>query len=284
MGKKPDARAEPARELYIQGMKLIDIANKLNVPPGTVRRWKSTYGWDDTENGKSERSEKKSERSEKEANVRKEVEQVIENDKLNDKQKLFCLYYVRCFNATKAYQRAYGVDYKTAASIGYRLLENDGVREEIKRLKQNRLNRQMLDEHDIFQRYMDIAFSDIKDYVKFRQEEVQVMGAFGPIFDQEKNPVIKKVNAIWFKDSDTVDGSLIAEVKQGKDGASIKLLDQMKALDWLTKHMGMATEEQKAKIALLKKQAESNSFNEDETGIVEIAPVLPDEEGGGVDT
>lgn len=43
-------------------MKLVEIAAKLDVPPGTVRRWKSTHNWD------NERSEctkkKKSERSE----------------------------------------------------------------------------------------------------------------------------------------------------------------------------------------------------------------------------
>ena len=61
-------------------------------------------------------------------NVKKEaiaeaVEQVIENTELTDKQRLFCVLYVKCFNATKAYQKAYEVDYNTAASIGYKLLE-----------------------------------------------------------------------------------------------------------------------------------------------------------------
>ena len=95
--------------------------------------------------------------------------------------RLFCLYYVRCFNTTKAYQKAYGCDYATAASIGYRLLAKDGVRAEIQRLKQARLNRELLDESDIFQKYMDIAFADITDYVEFGREKVQVMGAFGPV-------------------------------------------------------------------------------------------------------
>jgi phage terminase small subunit len=54
--------SDKAYELYRSGMKLVDIATELDVPPGTVRRWKSTHNWD------SERSEKtpkkKSERSE----------------------------------------------------------------------------------------------------------------------------------------------------------------------------------------------------------------------------
>ena len=46
------------------------------------------------------------------------------------------------------------------------------MRDEIMRLKQSRLNRELLDEHDIFQKYMDIAFADIMDYVEFGREEI----------------------------------------------------------------------------------------------------------------
>lgn len=59
MPKKPDERIEPAKQMYLDGMKLIDIAKQLDLPEGTVRRWKSTHKWD------SERSDKK------DANVRK---------------------------------------------------------------------------------------------------------------------------------------------------------------------------------------------------------------------
>ena len=45
--------------MFLDGMKLVEIASQLELPEGTVRRWKSTHNWD------NERSEKKSERSEK---------------------------------------------------------------------------------------------------------------------------------------------------------------------------------------------------------------------------
>ena len=35
-----------AEEMYKRGMKLVDIAKKLDVPASTVRRWKSTQNWD----------------------------------------------------------------------------------------------------------------------------------------------------------------------------------------------------------------------------------------------
>ena len=41
-------------------MKLVEIASQLNLPEGTVRRWKSTHNWESERSGKNnERSEKK---------------------------------------------------------------------------------------------------------------------------------------------------------------------------------------------------------------------------------
>lgn len=45
--------------MYLQGQKLVEIASQLNLPEGTVRRWKCTHKWE------NERSDKKSERSPK---------------------------------------------------------------------------------------------------------------------------------------------------------------------------------------------------------------------------
>lgn len=61
MARSPNEKAEKARELYKDGMRLVEIASQLDVPAGTVRRWKSTYNWDnersDCKTNKSERSE-----------------------------------------------------------------------------------------------------------------------------------------------------------------------------------------------------------------------------------
>ena len=274
MARAPDERIEQAKVMYLKGMKLVDIAGKLKVPEGTVRRWKCTHKWD------NERSDKNSERSHKKKSKQKEVveeaaEQILENSDLTDKQRLFCCFYIKCFNATKAYQKAYGVDYTTAQAAGSRMLKNVKVKEEIQKLKQNRLNREFLSEEDIFQKYMDIAFADITDYVEFGREEVQVMNMFGPVEIKDpktgkKVPLMKVVNTIRFKESIDVDGTIISEVKQGKDGASIKLADRMKALQWLSDHMDFATKEQQARIALLKAQTERmalDPFGEDEDGV-----------------
>ena len=65
MARAPDQRVQQAEAMFHDGKKLVEIANELHLPEGTVRRWKSTYKWE------SERSENNSERSEKKANVRK---------------------------------------------------------------------------------------------------------------------------------------------------------------------------------------------------------------------
>lgn len=268
MARAPDKRIDQAKAMYLSGLKLVEIANRLDVPEGTVRRWKCTHKWD------SERSDKKSERSEKRNSRRKQaiaedVDRVSEQTELTDKQRLFCLHYVRCFNATKAYQKAYGCSYDVANAEGYKLLVNPCIRETIHKLKQSRLNRELLDEHDIFQKYMDIAFADITDYLDFGTEEVPVIAMYGPVKIKdpetgEEKQLKKTVNTVWFKNSSEVDGTILAEVKQGKDGASIKLSDRMKALEWLSDHMNLATEEQRARIAQMKAQTDKLTGNNQE--------------------
>lgn len=275
MARGPNEKLEEAYKLYKAGMKLIDIANKLDVPPGTVRRWKSSYKWDGE--NQSERSEKKSEHSEKEIKrkaIAKEVDEVIENTDLTDKQRLFCIYYVRCFNATKAYQKAYECGYTTAVTNGPALLRNARIKEMILQLKRERLNREFLSEEDIFQKYMDIAFADITDYLEFGTEEVPVMAMYGPVKVKdeetgEEKQLTKIVNVVRFKESCNIDGTILSEVKQGKDGASIKLSDRMKALQWLSEHMDLATEKQKAEIAVLQAKVQAPEAETEDDGFLE---------------
>ncbi|WP_406541953.1 terminase small subunit [Clostridium ljungdahlii] len=156
----------------------------------------------------------------------------IENKELNDKQKLFCVYYIKCFNATKAYQKAYGCDYMSAASNGPRLMGNDRIRAEIERLKADKFKGAMLSPMDILQKYIDIAFSDITDYADFGNAEYKAKNKDG----KEEMHTYSFVN---FKNSNEVDGTIISEIKQGKDGISLKLESKKWALDFLAKHIGL---------------------------------------------
>ncbi len=292
-GEVKATNAELAYQDYLNGMKYKEIAEKYGVTINTVKSWKTRYkrSKDGKKSVHTKTGKVCTQKTDKN-NVKKEaiaeaVEQVIENTELTDKQRLFCVLYTKCFNATKAYQKAYGCSYETAMVRGSETLRNVKIKNEILRLKQNRLNREMLDESDIFQKYMDIAFSDITDFVEFGQEDVPVMAVYGPVQVKdeetgEKKTLTKRVNVVRFKDSSEVDGTLIAEVKQGKDGASIKLPDKMKALEWLGEHMDMATEEQRARIENIKaktKQIKGSGQDETEDKVMKLFEAI----GGALD-
>lgn len=44
--RKPDERISQAKEMYLNGMKLVEIASQLNLPEGTIRSWKNRQKWD----------------------------------------------------------------------------------------------------------------------------------------------------------------------------------------------------------------------------------------------
>ncbi len=261
MPKAKDARADRAFELYKQGRKLIEIANQLGVAEGTVRSWKNRYQWEDESNATlqkkiTQRCERKKQKKEvTKEDATNEVREVIENPELTDKQRLFCIYYIRCFNATKAYRKAYDADYATAVVNGPRLLGNARIKDEIFRMKQERFNREFLSESDIFQKYMDIAFADVTDFVEFGNEDVNVILDTG----EHKTITVSHVN---IKNDHEVDGTIISEISKGKDGVKVKLADRMKALQWLSDHMDLATEKQKAEVALLRAKAQMDSDEE----------------------
>lgn len=51
---RKDERKAEAFELYGQGLPLIDISRKLDVPEGTIRTWKRRGKWDEMKRRESE--------------------------------------------------------------------------------------------------------------------------------------------------------------------------------------------------------------------------------------
>lgn len=234
MAAKKNPLSDKAYEMYKQGMKLVDIAANLDVPPGTVRRWKSTHGWD------SERSEcvrkKKSERSGKKRTEKKPViedgtRETLRNDELTAEQQMFCIYYSRTFNAAQSYQKVYGCSYESAIANGSRLLTNAKVRAEIERLKEIKRQQIIASADDIVELQMRIAFGDIGMALGFGQDDMEL-----------KDGSTVKVNVMRLKESAQVDTQLIQSVTEGRGGVSITMKDSQKAIDWLTKYFLMHPE------------------------------------------
>ena len=96
----------------------------------------------------------------------------------------------------------------------------------------------LADADDVVEMHMRIAFADITDYVEIGREEVEVMGPFGPIEIKneetgENKKLTKEINVVKFKGHNQVDGTVIQQVKIGRDGASVKLADKQKSLEFL---------------------------------------------------
>lgn len=249
MPRKTDAKIEQAKTLYLDGKKLIDIANALEVPEGTVRSWKNRYKWDGDPNATLQKNKCNvaKEKKKKSKAVGEVTDEVLENSGLTAKQQLFCIYYVNSYNATISYQKAYGCKRETALVNGSRMLGNARIRELVEKLKKEKCEYILFDKEDIFQWHLNIATASITDFVSFGREKIQLTNMFGPVVDKEtKEPVMKEVNYVKFKESDDVDGRLIKKVKMGKDGASIELYDAYKSMEWLSKNMASGTERQQS--------------------------------------
>lgn len=264
--RNPDR--EKAEEIYLKhkgNIELVKIAEMLGRPPGTIRGWKNKDKWDDKLNGTFQKNEtKNTERSKKKKGkvndqvqedkaTKRIIKEVAANEELTDKQQLFCIYYLKYFNATKAYQKAYGVSYETALVAGPRLLGNVRIKQQIEKLKVERMAGIYLDGKDILQKYIDIAFADISDFVEFGQEEVVLKDDNGnPLLDENGQEITILRNYVNFKNSNEVDGTIINEVSKGKDGVKIKLADKMKALEFLANNIGLLSVQDQARVELEK--------------------------------
>lgn len=234
---------------------LVDLAEKHGIKLGTLKSRKSREKWSRDATKTVKGATIKEDASED------EVFYFSDDDEsgLNDKQRLFIAYYVKCWNATKAYQKAYGCAYTTAMTNGNQLLRNTKIREEITRVRDGLTEDALLDKRTLIQKWIDIAFADITDYVKFgRQEEVVYNDDGQPELDMNGNVKTYAFNYVHLNESAEIDGTLVTEVKQGKDGISVKLADKMKALEFLSKHMDLLNERELKQFQAEKIKAETD--------------------------
>ena len=261
MPRQRSPNRDKAKDMYISSkgkMLLKDIAAQLDVKDTQVRKWKSQDKWDEELKGNVTNRKRNVTKKSKGIDGQLKTEllpeeiETLNNEELTEKQRLFCLYYVRWFNATKAYQKAYGCDYTTAMVNGCKLLSNPKIQTHIQSIKDAKIKQSMYTAEDYFQKMMDIAYSDVTDYLEFGQEETLVMSMYGPIkienSNGDKELLKEKKNFVRLRESCEVDGTLIQEVKQGKEGVSVKLISKEFALKWLDKHYSDATDMQKAQL------------------------------------
>ncbi len=215
---------ERARGLYDDGKSLIDIADALGVARGTVRAWKSRYKWPESATKRNDVATqqhhgvtKRNGVATRRSAVAVKVAQIVDEfaEPLNDNQRVFAEYYADNRNATQAYIKAYNAEWSTANRNSARLMANPKVRAYVDELLKLKRESIMLKPDDVLEKYMRIAFANITDFAEFN------------------------AHGVMLKHSGYVDGGVIKEVKQTAEGTSIKLLDQLKALEWLAKYFDM---------------------------------------------
>lgn len=228
MARAPDKRIEQAKEMYLQGKKLVEIASQLNLPEGTVRRWKCTHKWD------NERSGKKSERSHRK-----------KGGQPGNKNAVGCGAPDQNRNAEK-----YGFFSKYLP---------DETREILSAIEQ-------ADPLDLLWHQIQIAYAAIIRAQRIAYVRDQQDKTVERIETKAGNVIGEKweVQQAWDKQNEFMKAQARA---QSELRSLIKQYDEMLHKDW-----GMATEEQRSRIAQIKAQTERLSAQpvENEDDGVEI--------------
>lgn len=236
------------KEYESTGITLKELAAKHGAKEGTMRSRKNREKWQ--RNKATQRATKKSVATKRKQMPHPEKNKINEieiSPELTEKQRLFCLYYIKSYNATmSAIKAGYAKD--RAHVTGSELVRNSKVSGEIRRLKGRALQDLYIDALDVLEVYAKIAFADITECVEFGSvkqyvyvEGQRMIGIYGDYLTQD-------VGYVNIKNHDEIDGALISEVKQGKEGISVKFHDKMKALDVLTKYFDLLPDNHKRKI------------------------------------
>lgn len=203
--------------MYLQGQKLVEIASQLNLPEGTVRRWKCTHKWD------NERSGKKSERSHRK-----------KGGQPGNKNAVGCGAPNQNRNAEK-----YGFFSKYLP---------DETREIFSAIEQ-------ADPLDLLWHQIQIAYAAIIRaqriaYVKDRDDKTKEKIMSGETSD------MYSIQQAWDKQNEFMKAQARA---QSELRSLIKQYDEMLHKDW-----GMASEEQRSRIAQIKAQTDKLTGNNQE--------------------
>lgn len=213
------------------------------VPQSYVRKWIKDENWD---NYVMEDPGDKVHLSQK---TKEFIESASEKYGLDEKEETFCYHYFKCKNATQAAMRA-GYSSAYAYNCGYRLLGKPHIKKFLSDLRAQACEELFVDTLDILKMWAKIAFADMNDYVSVSKAGVMLKG------------------------SSQTDGQIITEIKEGKDGISIKMADKMKALDRLSSYFKVlpGDKAQEAKLKILEKASLSEG-EDDESLKIEIVGV-----------
>lgn len=213
------------------------------VPQSYVRKWIKEENWNQYV---SEDPTDKIKVSEK---TREFIKSAAEEYGLTEQEEMFCYQYFKSKNATQAALKA-GYSPAWAYNAAYKLLNKPKIKNFLHDLQAQACEEVFVDTLDIIRMWAKIAFADMNDYVS-------VSGA-----------------GVMLRGSNQTDGQVITEIKEGKDGVTIKMADKMKALDRLSAYFKVlpGDKAQDAKLRVIEKAL--NPDNEDDESLrIEIVGV-----------
>ena len=137
---------------------------------------------------------------------------------LNEKQKRFVSEYIIDLNAKQAAIRA-GYSPKGAEPQASRLLSNAKIQVEIAKAMEDRGKRTGITQDRVLAELSAIAFAKATDYVEVGEDGLVKIKPTAELTDEQKKA--------------------IASIKEGANGIEIKLTDKTKALEMLSRHLGL---------------------------------------------
>lgn len=139
---------------------------------------------------------------------------------LTPKQQQFIQEYLIDLNGAQAAIRA-GYSEHTARQIATENLAKPYVQEALWDALRARRERTQVSQDRVIEQLVRIAFADIRDFITFGPEGVTI------------------------KKSDTVDGTVVSEVSNTQVGVKVKLNDRIRALEMLSRHLGLFAAEKR---------------------------------------
>lgn len=142
---------------------------------------------------------------------------------LNDRQKLFCLEYIKDLNATQAAIRA-GYSEDSAANIGFENLRKPNIQGYIAKALEERNNVVKVDAQYVLRRLTEIDQMDVQDI----------------LYDDGSMKPIKEWPSVWTR---TMSGLDIQEIRNGDTETILKKIkwpDKVRNLEMLGKHVNVS--------------------------------------------
>lgn len=132
----------------------------------------------------------------------------MKKEKLTEKQKLFCLEYLKTFNATASYKKVYWVSQKSAEKAWPKLLENIGVSEYLKEKAEKKVEKL-----DVWVDYVLKNLQEIVEIWMWRKE-IELKGNKQKIYDLKNvNSALEKLGKYHKMYIDKVEQDATVQIK-----------------------------------------------------------------------